>query len=117
VRQELREAEEKQNALFDKKLAQEETWMRQGVKARRTRNEGRVRALMELRRQRSLRRRELGSATMAHRGRAERAQGDHRLEPHLRLETACAGHPAFSTPCCAGTRSASSARTAAARRR
>ena len=65
LRQELREAEEKQNALFDKKLAQEETWIRQGVKARRTRNEGRVRALMELRRQRSLRRSELGSATMA----------------------------------------------------
>ena len=65
LRQELREAEEKQNALFDKKLAQEETWIRQGVKARRTRNEGRVRALMELRRQRSLRRNELGSATMA----------------------------------------------------
>ena len=38
-------AEEKQNALFDKKLAQEEAWIRQGIKARRTRNEGRVRAL------------------------------------------------------------------------
>ena len=38
-------AEEKQNALFDKKLAQEEVWIRQGIKARRTRNEGRVRAL------------------------------------------------------------------------
>ena len=43
-------AEEKQNALFDKKLAQEEAWIRQGIKARRTRNEGRVRALEELRR-------------------------------------------------------------------
>ncbi len=41
--------EDRQNALFDKKLAQEETWIRQGVKARRTRNEGRVRALEELR--------------------------------------------------------------------
>ena len=39
------DAEEKQNALFDKKLAQEEAWIRQGIKARRTRNEGRVRAL------------------------------------------------------------------------
>ncbi|WP_425618584.1 ATP-binding cassette domain-containing protein [Anatilimnocola sp. NA78] len=42
-------AEEKQNALFDKKLAEEEVWIRTGVKARRTRNEGRVRALKELR--------------------------------------------------------------------
>ena len=45
-------AEEKQNALFDKKLAQEEVWIRQGIKARRTRNEGRVRALEQLRRTR-----------------------------------------------------------------
>ncbi|MFI4874773.1 MAG: ATP-binding cassette domain-containing protein, partial [Blastopirellula sp. JB062] len=43
------EAEEKQNALFDKRLAQEEVWIRQGIKARRTRNEGRVRALKEMR--------------------------------------------------------------------
>ena len=42
-------AEEKQNALFDKKLAQEEAWFRQGIKARRTRNEGRVRALKQMR--------------------------------------------------------------------
>ena len=42
-------AEEKQNALFDKKLAQEEVWIRTGIKARRTRNEGRVRALERLR--------------------------------------------------------------------
>ncbi len=43
------EAEDKQNALFDKKLEQEEAWIRQGIKARRTRNEGRVRALMAMR--------------------------------------------------------------------
>lgn len=42
--------EEKQNALFDKRLAQEEAWIRQGIKARRTRNEGRVRALQKMRR-------------------------------------------------------------------
>lgn len=42
-------AEEKQNALFDKKLAQEEVWVRTGIKARRTRNEGRVRALEKMR--------------------------------------------------------------------
>lgn len=49
-------AEEKQNALFDKKLAQEEVWIRQGIKARRTRNEGRVRALEAMRRTRQERR-------------------------------------------------------------
>ena len=43
------EQEDRHNALFDKKLAEEEVWIRQGVKARRTRNEGRVRALEELR--------------------------------------------------------------------
>ena len=48
----LLEVEEQQNALFDKKLAQEEVWIRQGIKARRTRNEGRVRALKDLRKQR-----------------------------------------------------------------
>jgi ATP-binding cassette subfamily F protein uup len=50
------EAEEKQNALFDKKLAQEEIWIRTGIRARRTRNEGRVRALEEMRRMRAERR-------------------------------------------------------------
>jgi ATP-binding cassette subfamily F protein uup len=54
--------EEKQNALFDKKLAQEEAWIRQGIKARRTRNEGRVRALKELRVKRSERRSNVGKA-------------------------------------------------------
>jgi ATP-binding cassette subfamily F protein uup len=43
------EEERKQNALFDKRLEQEETWIRQGIKARRTRNEGRVRALKKMR--------------------------------------------------------------------
>ena len=56
------EAEEKQWAAFDKKLAQEEVWLRQGVKARRTRNEGRVRALLQMRNQRSERREREGSA-------------------------------------------------------
>ena len=53
---EMLHAEAKQNALFDKKLAQEEKWIRQGIKARRTRNEGRVRALEALRVERSKRR-------------------------------------------------------------
>ncbi|KAA9133540.1 ATP-binding cassette domain-containing protein [Marinihelvus fidelis] len=56
------EAEERANALFDKKLAAEETWIRQGIKARRTRNEGRVRALKAMRRERSERRERTGKA-------------------------------------------------------
>ncbi|MFT7246534.1 MAG: ATP-binding cassette subfamily F protein uup [Candidatus Azotimanducaceae bacterium] len=53
-----REVEAEQNKLFDHKLAQEEVWIRQGIKARRTRNEGRVRALEDLRKERSQRRNE-----------------------------------------------------------
>ena len=49
-------AQEKQEALFDKRLAREETWIRQGIKARRTRNEGRVRALKNMREERGQRR-------------------------------------------------------------
>jgi ATP-binding cassette subfamily F protein uup len=58
------EAEEKQWAAFDKKLAQEEAWLRQGVKARRTRNEGRVRELMKLRTERAGRREREGKARL-----------------------------------------------------
>ncbi len=58
------EDEERQNAVFDKKLAQEEAWLRRGVKARRTRNEGRVRDLMKLRAERAARR-ELGGPVKA----------------------------------------------------
>jgi ATP-binding cassette subfamily F protein uup len=58
------DAEAVENAKFDKKLAAEEAWIRQGVKARRTRNEGRVRALKELRRIRSERREVTGAARM-----------------------------------------------------
>lgn len=53
-------AEERADALFDKKLAQEEVWIRQGIKARRTRNEGRVRALKKMRQERSQRREKTG---------------------------------------------------------
>jgi ABC transport system ATP-binding/permease protein len=56
------DAEEKQWAAFDKKLAQEEAWLRQGVKARRTRNEGRVRALQAMRKERGERRQREGTA-------------------------------------------------------
>ena len=58
------EVEDQQNALFDKRLAQEEVWIRQGIKARRTRNEGRVRALKKLRNERSERREQVGSANI-----------------------------------------------------
>lgn len=56
------EAEATQQAQFDKKLAREEAWIRQGIKARRTRNEGRVRALARLREERRQRRERTGSA-------------------------------------------------------
>ena len=56
-------AEERQNALFDKRLAEEEKWIRQGIKARRTRNEGRVRALKAMREERGARRQRTGKAT------------------------------------------------------
>ena len=56
--------EEREWALFDKKLAQEETWIRTGIKARRTRNEGRVRALEALRVERAARRERLGTVKL-----------------------------------------------------
>ena len=59
------EEEARNDALFDKKLAQEETWIRQGIKARRTRNEGRVRALQALRNERKARRNRQGVAKMS----------------------------------------------------
>ena len=63
-REERLHAEEQANALFDRKLAQEEVWIRQGIKARRTRNEGRVRALQALRRERAQRRDLAGNVRM-----------------------------------------------------
>jgi ATP-binding cassette subfamily F protein uup len=59
------EEEARHAALFDKKLAQEEVWIRQGIKARRTRNEGRVRALMALREERAARREVEGKVRLA----------------------------------------------------
>jgi len=61
-REELLAAEVVRQALFDKKLAQEEVWVRQGIKARRTRNEGRVRALKKLREEQRQRRERQGTA-------------------------------------------------------
>lgn len=64
AKEEAIRVEEQQNAEFDRKLAQEEVWIRQGIKARRTRNEGRVRALKALRNERAERREVLGKANM-----------------------------------------------------
>ena len=63
-REALLDAEVARQALFDKKLAQEEAWVRQGIKARRTRNEGRVRALRKLREERRQRRQRIGKVRM-----------------------------------------------------
>lgn len=64
-KQKMLEDEQQANALFDKKLAEEEVWIRQGIKARRTRNEGRVRALKALRRERAARVEQLGKVDFA----------------------------------------------------
>jgi ABC transport system ATP-binding/permease protein len=63
-KKEMLEIEDKHNALFDKRLSQEEVWIRQGIKARRTRNEGRVRALEAMRREYADRRKQQGTAKM-----------------------------------------------------
>ncbi|AGQ90938.1 ABC transporter ATP-binding protein [Vibrio parahaemolyticus] len=63
-KEEMLRVEEMQNAEFDKKLAQEEVWIRQGIKARRTRNEGRVRALKKLREERRDRREVQGKVNL-----------------------------------------------------
>lgn len=64
AKEEALRVEEMQNAEFDKKLAQEEVWIRQGIKARRTRNEGRVRALKQLREERNQRREVQGKVNL-----------------------------------------------------
>lgn len=64
-KQQILDAEATASALFDKKLAQEEVWIRQGIKARRTRNEGRVRALKALRQERVERRELSGKVQLA----------------------------------------------------
>jgi ATP-binding cassette subfamily F protein uup len=64
-RQAFLEAEEKERHEFDRKLAKEEAWIRQGIKARRTRDEGRVRVLMEMRQERARRQEQAGVARLA----------------------------------------------------
>ncbi len=63
-REEQLDAEAKQQAAFDRKLAQEEAWIRRGIKARRTRNEGRVRALQAMREERRARREKQGQVRL-----------------------------------------------------
>ncbi|MFA5684555.1 MAG: ATP-binding cassette domain-containing protein [Lysobacteraceae bacterium] len=63
-REERLHAEAQANALFDRRLAEEEVWIRQGIKARRTRNEGRVRALEAMRRERGQRREQAGKVKL-----------------------------------------------------
>jgi len=63
-KQDVLDAQEKEWKRFDKKLAQEEIWIRQGIKARRRRNEGRVRVLLKMRAERQARRERLGTATL-----------------------------------------------------
>jgi ATP-binding cassette subfamily F protein uup len=63
-KEELLEAEAKTNSEFDKRLAQEEVWIRQGIKARRTRDMGRVKRLVEMRKERNERRGRIGQASM-----------------------------------------------------
>ena len=86
------EAEAVQWKAFDKKLAQEEAWLRQGVKARRTRNEGRVRALLELRRERARRRERSGTAKM------EIQSGALSGQRVLRAEGVTFAHPEMPEP-------------------
>jgi ATP-binding cassette subfamily F protein uup len=86
------EAEAVQWKAFDKKLAQEEAWLRQGVKARRTRNEGRVRALLELRRERARRRERSATAKM------EIQSGALSGQRVLRAEGVTFAHPEMPEP-------------------
>lgn len=93
LKQKMLEDEEKQNALFDKRLAQEETWIRQGIKARRTRNEGRVRALKKMRNERADRRERGGKAKFS----LEEAARSGKLVAELKnVSLGYAGNPLFS---------------------
>ena len=74
-KEEAIESESISNEKFDKKLAEEEAWIRRGVKARRTRNEGRVRALVAMREQRAVRRSQIGAGPPAVRSRRPDREG------------------------------------------
>ena len=111
-------AEEKQNALFDKRLAEEEVWIRQGIKARRTRNEGRVRRLEEMRRAAAKPPAERRQRATGDSRRAEKRHAGGRVgQCFLRLWPAGRSSAIFRPPSCAATRSASSGPTVPARPR
>ncbi|MGX8717826.1 MAG: ATP-binding cassette domain-containing protein [Desulfovibrio sp.] len=92
-REERLHAEELQNAVFDKKLAQEEAWIRQGIKARRTRNMGRVRELFKMREERAARLERQGKAALN----VQEAEKSGRLVAELRHASFCwpDGHKVF----------------------
>ena len=97
-------AEDKANSLFDKRLAEEEKWIRQGIKARRTRNEGRVRALEDMRRERQDRREKQGRADFS----LDRASASGKIVAELKhVSQVYAGRPViadFSTVIMRGDR-------------
>ncbi|MGB4709032.1 MAG: ATP-binding cassette domain-containing protein [Fuerstiella sp.] len=90
-RDDLLAAEETAQAHFDRKLAEEEKWIRQGIKARRTRNEGRVRALKKMRTERSERREKMGTAKLQ----LQAAEKSGRLVAQLKNVTHGFGGPAL----------------------
>jgi ATP-binding cassette subfamily F protein uup len=85
------ESEEARNAVFDKKLSQEEAWIRQGIKARRTRNEGRVRALRKMRAAARSRRKETGNVRLE----IQEARQSGKLVIEASDITACHGDSTF----------------------
>ena len=106
-REQLAEDEKTRNALFDKKLAEEEVWIRQGIKARRTRNEGRVRALLKLRElARRAHRTDAAGADLHRAGGAVGPQGDRGASSHPRLTAADAVQGPLGHGSCAATASA-----------
>jgi ABC transport system ATP-binding/permease protein len=103
-RDERLHAEAQAAALFDRRLAEEERWIRQGIKARRTRNEGRVRALKAMRNERAARREQLGTVRL---GVAEAASSGKRVIRIEHLNYAIDGRPLvrdFSTVILRGDR-------------
>ena len=101
------EEEARHAALFDKKLAQEEVWIRQGIKARRTRNEGRVRALVALREERARRRELEGKARLV--GRRGPGVGQARGRGEARSRTRGATRRSCATSRCASCAAIASA--------
>ena len=105
-----------QREKFDKRLAQEEAWLRQGIKARRTRDEGRVKALMAMRAERAARRQQLGRVRLTCPRPRPRARWCSRPSTCARPMATSSSSRIARREFCAATASASSGRTAPARR-